>query len=386
MKLADRLILRELRGPLLNSILMFLILLFGTASIFTLTDLLVKGVPAQTVARIALYSIPKLVTLTLPMSMLLGCLLAFGRLSGDSENIALHAGGISFYRTIVPVAIIGLAFSVIAFTWDETVVPPATAQEVKLKFEVSGALAAATQELFYTVKSPDGHVARIINVYGGYDLKTNTLKKVMIIEMSHDPEHTGEPAFALYAERAVANQRDVNGADWTFFDGHINDLRFDPNRKTIVDNHFNDATTRSLQESTGTPISMGRPIQSVLRAQKPDNRSMTFHELRDKINEERRAGSLDTGGDEVDLWSKFSTPLASLVFGLVGAPLGVRPQRGSKAMGFGIAIGIIFAYWFMQGWLYQIGKNGGLDPMLAAFAPNLIGVIAGIFLISRTRQ
>jgi len=321
------------------------------------------------------------------MSVLLGCLLAFGRLSGDSENVALYAGGISFFRAMLPVAYIGLIISIVAFIWDETVVPPATRQYVRLKTEVAGELASEGKELFYTVKSPDGdHVARIINVYGGYDQKTNTLRKVMIIEMSHDRQTVGEPAFCIYAQRAKPNLKDVSGMDWSFEDVRVVDLRYDQNRKLWPEQHVDQATIRSLQESTGTPVSMGRSLKGVLRAQKPDNRSMTFHELRDKINDERRTGSLDTDGDEVDLWGKISTPLASIIFGLVGAPLGIRPQRGSKAMGFGIAIGIIFAYWFLYNWLYQIGKNGGLSPMIASFAPNMIGIVAGIILIARTRQ
>src|SRR5579871_4599987 len=119
MKLVDRLIWRELLGPLLNSIFMFLMLLFASNLLFRLTDLLTKGVSFGTVTQIALYSLPPLVTQTLPMGMLLGTLLAFGRLSSDSEHIALFASGISFYRIIRPVFWVGLAVSLIAIVWNE---------------------------------------------------------------------------------------------------------------------------------------------------------------------------------------------------------------------------------------------------------------------------
>jgi lipopolysaccharide export system permease protein len=113
---------------------------------------------------------------------------------------------------------------------------------------------------------------------------------------------------------------------------------------------------------------------------------MTFRQLRDKINRERAEGNLDTGGDEVDLWGKISMPLASLVFGLVGAPLGMRPHRGSKAVGFGMAIGIIFMYWVIYNWMYVVGKNGSLPPIVAAFSGCIIGLVVAVFLIARTRQ
>src|SRR2546421_3992910 len=102
MKLVDRLVWRDLLSPLLNSVLMFLMLLFTSAYLFKITDLLVKGAPFGLVAKVALYSLPSLLTQTLPMGFLLGTLLAFGRISGDSEHIALYASGVSFYRMVRP--------------------------------------------------------------------------------------------------------------------------------------------------------------------------------------------------------------------------------------------------------------------------------------------
>src|SRR6266436_5889513 len=84
-----------------------------------------------------LFGLPMLMTQTLPMSVLLGSLLAFGRLSGDSEHVALYAGGISFYRVVRPVAWIGLAVSIIAFAWDEIVVPPSAREFFKLSMQAA---------------------------------------------------------------------------------------------------------------------------------------------------------------------------------------------------------------------------------------------------------
>src|SRR5438105_14717851 len=79
MKLVDRLIMRELLGPILNSIFMFLIVLFATAFLSKLTDLLVKGEPLMIVIKMAIFSLPMLMNQTLPMSLLLGTLTAVRR-------------------------------------------------------------------------------------------------------------------------------------------------------------------------------------------------------------------------------------------------------------------------------------------------------------------
>jgi len=89
MKLVDKLVWKDLIGPFINGLLMFMLLIFAAAYMFPATDLLVKGVPVELVARIILYSLPSVVTQTFPMAMLLAGLMAFGRLSADREAVAL---------------------------------------------------------------------------------------------------------------------------------------------------------------------------------------------------------------------------------------------------------------------------------------------------------
>ena len=93
MNLVNRLIIRELMSPLLNSVIIFIFVLLAPM-FFQFTEMLLRGVEPVIVAKMVVLSMPMLITQTLPMGMLLGTLLAFGRLSSDSEHIALFAGGI----------------------------------------------------------------------------------------------------------------------------------------------------------------------------------------------------------------------------------------------------------------------------------------------------
>jgi lipopolysaccharide export system permease protein len=385
MRLADRLILRELSGPLINSILMFLMLLFASVYLFKITDLLVQNVPFWTVVRITIYTLPGIVTQAFPMGMLLGCLLAFGRLSGDSETVALFASGLSFHRIVMPVAWVGLFVSIIAVLWNEIVVPPSMRAYYALVQNATEQIAATNRPLHYVVKreGEDG-VDEFVSIEGGYDAKTRTLRRVTILKMSDDPRHRGKPELCVYAEQARA--RDPKGLDWDFYECYVRYLRPTEDdkgeKRQQADIYFEQAKTSTI----GKNVRMGRDFKGIMGAEVTDNRRMTFMELRDKINRERAEGNTNTLGDEVDLWEKISLPLASLVFGLVGAPLGIRPQRGSKAMGFGVAIGIIFLYWVLYRWMYILGRGGGLPPVLASFSGCLAGLVVAAILIARTRQ
>lgn len=76
-------------------------------------------------------------------------------------------------------------------------------------------------------------------------------------------------------------------------------------------------------------------------------------------------------------------PFASLVFAMVGAPLGVRPQRAGKGVGFGLSILIIFSYWISLNIAAFFGKSGLMPPLVAMWVPNIAGLVAAAYLIRR---
>src|SRR5438552_1497985 len=222
MNLVNRLIWREIASPLVNSFIMFAVLVFATAHLFTLTDFLVKGAAPMAVLKLALLSLPMLVINTLPMSMLLACLLSFGRISADSEHIALFAGGISFFRIMRPVVWVGLGVSLLTFGWSETVVPPATREFLRLKHEAVEKIVTTGQPLKYPVMSKD-RLEEFVNVQGGYDAKSEWFRKVTIVKFSVDPLRLGQPDFVLYAERARPLTPDPRGLEWKYEDLYVVD-------------------------------------------------------------------------------------------------------------------------------------------------------------------
>jgi len=382
-KIVDRLVLRELIGPVTNSFFLFLAVLFNSAYLPKMTDLMVKGASFTQVAKVAVLGTPVLVTQCLPMAMLLGSLLAFGRLSGDSEHIALYASGVSFYRATRPVVLLGLVLFILGFIWNETVVPPSMRAFYRASYEAVEATMVPTksQPIHYAVKKPDSdEIEEIITIMGGYDARAKQLRQVSILLMSSDPKRKGQPEALIYADRVVAH--DQKGLNADFYDVYVR--YFDPDRtmRRQSDAWYAKTVSRAL----GPGVRFDRDFRGVPEPQITDNRVMSFAALRATIEAKRREGKTDLGADEVNLWEKIALPIAGAIFGLVGAPLGVRPQRGGKAMGFGIAIAIIFMYWLVHNGMFQFGKAGTVPPMLAAFTADILGTIAAVYLVARTRQ
>ena len=99
-----------------------------------------------------------------------------------------------------------------------------------------------------------------------------------------------------------------------------------------------------------------------------------------------RTQYVDTNKLETEFYQRFSVPMASLIFALVGVPLGLQPTRNSSSMGFALSVIIIFAYYAVMTLANAIAIGGVLPPAYAVWIPNIIGLIAGIVLIRRASK
>ena len=78
--------------------------------------------------------------------------------------------------------------------------------------------------------------------------------------------------------------------------------------------------------------------------------------------------------------------MASLIFTLVGVPLGLQPNRNSSSAGFALSLIIIFVYYSLMTMAGAIAQSGAMEPVYAVWIPNLIGLIAGGWLMYRASK
>jgi len=122
-----------------------------------------------------------------------------------------------------------------------------------------------------------------------------------------------------------------------------------------------------------------------------ESRSPTEMNLRELAAHARMLEeSGDHGNGLNELWvqwhQKLSVPFASVVFVLIGAPLGLKPQRSSSSLGLGLSILIIFVYYLVMFISMALGQTGNLPPWLAGWLPNLLGSSIGLGLILRASR
>ncbi len=372
MKRIDRLVLGEVIGPWVFGVAIFSILIMAGSFLFQFTEFVAKGVNIGTVLYLILLLSPGIMMLTFPMAMLLGTLLAFGRLSGESEITAIRAAGGSLGRIMLPVGIFGVVVSLLAFSFGEFVVPAAAQRADMLKDEIARNLEGTTlKPTSYMVvdkkKVGDKTVSKLTAGIQAKDFNfaTRTLTGATLV--AYDSNEN--PAFVMYADELqytdnenwrIQGSASVVSMDGAFYfqikDGawpkEIAKPKFRP--QDIFAQNAKEMQTLSMRDLAE---------QAELAQSKPDVTRTQLYNL------------------EKGYWDKISMPLAALVYALLGAPLGIRNHRTGAASGFWIAVLIIFAYYMLINVLFLVGKEGAFPAWVASFAPVMIGVLAAGFTI-----
>src|SRR5258708_23147671 len=136
MKILTRYILKEMLGPTFLGFLFYTSIIL-MKQLFDFAGMIIKrSLPAPMVGKLLLLSLPHIVVLTVPMSLLFGILIAVGRLSSDSEIIAMRALGLSTRTIYRPVFLFSFGVFLLNLYLINVVLPRGNTQLQSLKAEL----------------------------------------------------------------------------------------------------------------------------------------------------------------------------------------------------------------------------------------------------------
>lgn len=365
MKRIDRLILGELAGPWIFGVAIFTVLIMTGTVLFKLNDYIVAGVPGNVIARFTFLLLPGILVKTFSMAVLLATLLAFGRLSSDSEIVAMKASGASVVRMMAPVGAFGLAVAVLTFWMNERVVPWASFQGETLKDQIEKGLQGGKQPTFNPIFI-DGKLKALV-MAKDFSLRQKSLDSVTITTFND----AGEPTSIVLVPHMTYSSQ----TDWKLGPGA---MLLTPDGRTRIKL----GTTYPVQEGVPKPP---KPEDIQASIQKDlDVFSMAQMLARIKVAEANP--SFDPGqlaNLKYGYYNKIALPLATIIFALVGAPLGIRSHRAGTATGFWLSVLIIFAYMELANMMNIYAMGGVIAPYVASFTPIVIGFVFAIVLIIR---
>jgi len=327
-----------------------------------LGDIVANNISLAKVFTYLFFLTPKLIYETLPISVLVGVLVTFGVLTKHNEVTAFKACGISLHRLAIPILVISTFLSGGLFAFDHYYVPEANRRQDALRNEIKG---RAVQ----TYLSPErkwifGRGSRIY-YYKFFDQTESMMGGVIVYEV--DP-NTFQLVRQISAERA----------------------HWQPSLKTWV---FENGWQREFHANRSVPLTsfqvqtfaeLNEPPSYFLKEVKQDSQ-MNSRELDGYINDLQQSG-FNTVRLRVQFYRKFSVPLFALIMAMISIPFGFLVGNRGAMAGIGVSIGIAITYWGIGLLFEKIGDVNQLPPAIAAWSPDALFSLTGLYLLLRMRS
>jgi lipopolysaccharide export system permease protein len=369
----DSYIIKELIGPFLFGVGLFSSLGVTVGAMFELVRKVAEsGLSLPIAAQVFLLKMPEFVVLAFPMSIVLATLMVYSRMSSDSEIVALRSCGVSIYRLAIPAFVLSLVVTGMTFAFNEVIVPAAN-YRASLTLDIAlnqEKLPFRENNIFYPefgkIQPPNGKAyTTLTRLFYAENFDGKFMKGVTIVDRSQ------------YGIEQIVSSTSAswNSAEstWNLYDGTVYLVSPDGSYREIV--KFGHKELKLPR----TPIDLAQRGRGYSE--------MNLVQAYEYLELMRLSGDYEKViKTEVRIQQKYALPFVCVVFALIGAALGSRPQRTGKATSFGISVMIIFSYYLLGFIAGAMGQKGILTPMLAGWLPNILGLGVAMFLLMRTSR
>ena len=356
-------IFNEIWPTFLASLFIF-VFIITASQMLPLTQLIVtQGVRAVQVMLMVLYSLPDMITFALPAASLMSVVLAFLRLSADSEIIALKSCGISLYQMLPPVVALSCSGLLITALIGIYAVPWGTKSFKDLIFQIAESKAdlGIRERIFY---EPFDDVIFYVN---SFSARERLMKDVFVVDR-RDQEVVNT---IIAQEGRIFSQPDEKLIILHFTKGTI----------FMVGKDLNSA--RTIKFNT-YDLTIGlKDIMAAIASRKKKPKEMSLGEL-SKRSKKVQKGEEKYNEVMIQLLEKFSIPLAVFLMGIIGAPLGAQIRSRGRSTGIGVSLLVFLIYYMCLAGARGICETGTISPAIGVWIPNVFLLISCIFLLWRS--
>jgi len=368
----QRYVFREVLSPTVLGLILY-ILVFLINALFDMAELVIKkDIPVHVVVKLLAYLMPPIFEMAIPMALLLGILIGIGRLSADSELVALRASGVSYRRILMPVmTLAGLCFAA-SLVLTLFVEPQARYMQRRLYSEqlYSSDLRREIKPRVFFEQVP-GLLIYADDVYQEGDF----LGRVFL----HQTDAEGREVVTL-ARRAQIEYDRKGGVVEFLLESGTNHTMSPGEPESYQISHFD------RQRVVRGPDDTFRMKMGILSRPSPRNYSeQSITELKTSA---AQAGSLMTGPTQdrvigtirAEMHRRWSLPFACITLAFLGLPLGIANRRGGKGSGFSLSLVIVIAYWLLSTSAQQMVREGHLSPWIGSWGPHAVLISLGVVL------
>ena len=374
--LLDRWLLGQIIPPMMFAISAFTVISLSVGVMFDLIRKIVEfGLHLFLALKVLFFSLPSFLVLSFPMAVLLSTLLAYGKLSSNSELLALKSLGIKTSRIISPAIALSIFMTGLTFYFNDNLVPASNKlAEATLRAGIGSSFSGEKgkdnimfsrygSRINSSTKKPTKINTYLTHIFYASWYENNIMQGVTVLDFSREDFQQ-----VLKANTA---EFDKKNSSWIFSDGSI--VSISPSGET---------TNIQFKEYT-YPFVEG-PLE--LAKVPKDATEMTLNQALKAEKIYKKTGNLkEIRRIQVRIQEKFTLPCACLVFGLIGSSLGAKSNlRSSKSQGFGLSVILILIYYVMSFLFSSFGVKGLLTTIFDAWFPVLISMRSGIYFLKKS--
>lgn len=359
-KLLDRYIFTELLTPF-NLSLGALCFIMLTRELLRLMELLVsKGVGIFAVMKVFAHLLPSFLVLTLPIAGIIASITAFGRLSLDKELVAMRAAGLSLLRLARPVflfALLVFGLTLWLAQWGQ----PWTATNLK-------------------------------------KVALNLLRDQLVLALERGSFNEPIPKMMIYV-----SDEGTEPSDAGIF---ISDERNADDPRIIVAQHY-----QVLVDTSTDQVALR--LQNGVIHSRPDVTdqyqlaSFSSYDLKLSLNQSGYASSeerptydaliaqlnqsqwQDPGARRrlMEHYKDLAFPTASLIFCILGVPIGIVSKRSGRIGGFAVGVCVVILYYVLNMACEFLVTTSMISPFAGAWLPNgMFSIVTLVWFYNMSRQ
>ena len=346
----DRYILRELIKIFLITVGALTTVLYLDKFLFIAENIVNRGVSILEVFLIMIYISPSYLALTVPISVLVASVATFNQFSASNEWVAMKSCHLSFMQTMRPVLIfsiftyiVAVIIMVYALPWGNYAYKQKTYEIIKNRADIN-------------IKP------NILN----YDFKD-------LVILAKKREKKFQFRDILIADTTQSKSPKIITANQAIILPNIESLKIRLELTSGTIHELGDKLSEYQTINFDTyELNLSLPDTAQLEKEAlVGHRELSINLLLKQIKDFENKG-LPTFAAKVELSKKFAIPFTCLLFGLLGAPLGIHSSRGGKSGSFATSIMVILLYYMGLIFAQNMGKSGQVEPYSSIWVPNII--------------
>jgi lipopolysaccharide export system permease protein len=359
----DRYLVVEVLAPFLGGVVFFTFILLMFQMLRLASAMIEHSVPFIILMKIVWYMIVTFMPIVLPLAFLISVLVAFGRLSGDSELVAMKANGVSIFRLAVPVLVVSLFVSATSLGLNMTWAPEAKfeSRATLIRLTNTSPISTIRESTFTT-----GFFGLLIYAEN-VDTKTDRLRNIFIYD-ERDPK-APRSIIAPAGQIVPVKQDSELGASITLklYDGEI---------------HSNNTSTVTYEKTTFHEYKVHLTVGEGANSAVSNFLNFTYADL--KMHAGKTTDPMIRNQLLTEIYARWFTSLLPVIFTLIGIGFGTARGRAAPSSAGLVAIMVILPVYLMQVVFQNWGYSGALPPFVAMLIPDLVLLGVGIFAFRKT--